>query len=126
MNEIQLADKTPGQAPEKKEESKTEDFEPEADDFETMQFLQLLPKTFVKSTLWFSVAVAFCAMRSATTFIVVMAYMQVVARAVQLIGMILKNRKIAQVAYSISTFIILIMFMAAMADESHKATYEDI
>lgn len=39
--------------------------------------------------------------------------------------MILKNRKIAQVAYSISTFIILIMFMAAMADESHKSTYED-
>jgi hypothetical protein len=45
--------------------------------------------------MWFTVAVALCATRSATDFIVVLAYLQVVARIVQTIGAVLKHRKVA-------------------------------
>ena len=40
--------------------------------------------------------------------------------------MILKNRKVAQVAYTISTIVIVVMLIAAMSDESHAPTYEKV
>ena len=78
----------------------------------------------MRSSLWFAVAVGFCALRAAKDFVVAIAFIQVVARVVQLVGVILRKRRIAQIGYGVSAAIITIMFMFAMADEGAKSTID--
>lgn len=76
----------------------------------------------MRTSLWFAIAVGFCALRAAKDFVVAIAFIQVIGRIVQLVGVILRKRLIAQVGYGISTVLIFIMFMFAMADEGAKST----
>ncbi len=69
------------------------------------------------------IAVAFCAMRSATAFIVTIAYLQVVCRVVQVIGTYLKKRNVARGGYGAATLLTVVMFFGAMIDEGHLPTF---
>ena len=62
---------------------------------------------------------AFCAFRAASAFTVSLAYIHVGIRLIQAVGLMLKKRILAKVAYGVSTIIIVMMFFAAMIDETH-------
>ena len=88
-------------------------------EFESAPFLLLASKYFQKSAVWFVLISAFCAFRAASAFTVSLAYIHVGIRVVQLAALMLKKRVIAKVAYGVSTIIIVMMFFAAMIDETH-------
>ena len=62
---------------------------------------------------------AFCAFRAPSAFTVSLAFIHVGIRLVQVVALMLKKRVIAKVAYGVATIIVVMMFFAAMIDESH-------
>jgi len=77
-------------------------------------------KNFQKSTYWFVIALAFCAMRAANTFTITLAYISVLLRIVQIVGLVLKKRMVCRVCYGANTFITVMLFFAAMVDEGKR------
>ena len=48
--------------------------EEEEDEFYTMHFVPLTVKNYQKSTVWFMLAIALCALRAAKTYVIILAY----------------------------------------------------
>ena len=61
-------------------------------------------------------------MRAAVGFVIIIAYLQILARVLQFIGAVLKKRLLSRIGYGISTVLIVVLFFGAMVDENHKST----
>ena len=85
-------------------------------EFEQWPFILMVSKNFQRSQIWFMLVASLCAFRAASAFTVTIAYLQVGFRLLQLIALKLKKRKLAYIAYGLSTLFIGMMFFAAMAD----------
>ena len=102
---------------EKKEGATTEE--------ETEHWLTMSVNTYHKSTIWFVVAVALCALKGASRFAVVLAYTQVFFRALQLVAMIFQRRRVARFAYGLATIATVGMYAtAALSDMISNMTSE--
>lgn len=80
-------------------------------------------KNYHKMSVWFIVATALCAFRSALPISVAVAYIQVGCRVIQMIGAILKKRTVSRVGYILSTIMITILFFTVMIDMSNIITF---
>ena len=74
-------------------------------------------------SIWFMLVCAFCAFRAASPFTVAVAFLQIVFRGVQCIGLMLKKRLIAKIGYGLATICIIMMFFGAMVDQSHIISF---
>ena len=79
-----------------------------------MPFLMMIPKHYMKSTIWFMVALSICAVRTPNDLTIAVAYIQVLFRLIQMIGAILHKRRVSQIGYILATICIVILFFAAM------------
>ena len=92
---------------------------------ETEHWLTMSVNTYHKSTIWFVVAVALCALKGASRFAVVLAYTQVFFRALQLVAMIFQRRRVARFAYGLATIATVGMYAtAALSDMISNMTSE--
>ena len=78
-----------------------------------------------KSTIWFVVAIALCALKAATSFTVFLAYFQVFFRAIQLLALGFGKRRIARLAYGIATGAIFLMLLSAALNDMVSNVIED-
>ena len=62
-------------------------------------------------------------MRSATTFVIILAYIHLLFRVLQFVGAACKKRILSRVGYGISTAIIALMLLIGMADEGHSRKF---
>jgi hypothetical protein len=65
-------------------------------------------------------------MRAATGFTVFLAYMSLICRVIQIVGIILQNEKISKAAYAISTLFLVIIFFTEMVKESADIIHESV
>ena len=98
----------------------------ELDEFYNLRWLVLSVKNFQKSTVWLDVVTAFCAMRAANTFTVACAWICFIMRIVQLVGVVLRNARVSQAAYLVSTLLITMMFFAEFAKENADIVHESM
>ena len=98
--------------------------EEETNEFYNTNFLVLAVKNYQKSSIWWCLVVALCAMRAATPFTVFLAYMSLVCRIIQVVGIVLQKEKLSKAAYAIATFILVIMFFTEMVKESADIIHE--
>ena len=66
---------------------------------------------------------AFCAFRAPSAFSVVVAYLHVGFRLLQGVALMLKKRPLAKAAYGLCTLMIVMLFFAAMCDQTHVVSY---
>ena len=76
------------------EEGKVDKEGPEVEE-EEAHWLTMSVNTYQKSTIWFVMAIALCALKGATKFAVLLAYTQVFFRAIQLVAMIFSKKTVA-------------------------------
>ena len=87
----------------------------------TDHWLTIVVNSYHKSTVWFVVAIALCALKGATGFAVFLAYTQVVFRGIQMIAMIYQKRKVARFAYGAATAATIGLFLiAAITDVANN------
>ena len=63
-------------------------------------------------------------MRGATRFSVFLAYVSVILRFVQVVGIILQKEQMSQICYGVSTFFIILMFFTDFAKENADIIHE--
>ena len=80
---------------------------------EDQHWLTICVNTYHKSSIWFAVAIALCALKGASGFAVFLAYAQVVFRAIQLVAMIFQKRSVARFAYGAASAAIFGLFWTA-------------
>ena len=85
-------------------------------EFNSAPFFLLASKYFQRSSIWFLLVTGLCALRCASIFTVVLAYIHVLCRVFQTVALMFKKRPFAKAAYGLSTLIIFMMFFAAMVD----------
>jgi hypothetical protein len=98
----------------KKEEKEGDD--DDAD--ETKPLLKLVADKYPMSSVWYMIAIAFCAMRAATSFTVALAYLSIIFRVVQVVGFFQQKMILAYVGYGVSAFFILLMIFASIVNEN--------
>jgi len=77
-------------------------------------FLINAVRNYNKSTIWFTAIIALCVMKAAGKFTIVVAYLCLVCRLAQLIGLIMHQRTITRVSYGLATFLNFILLMCAL------------
>jgi hypothetical protein len=73
--------------------------------------------------VWFFLIAGYSAFRAPGPLTVAMAYIQVACRFVQVIGVALKKRRVAQIGYIAATLFMYIMFIGAMADKQYLISF---
>jgi len=96
----------------------------ELHEFSNLNFLILVAKNYQKSSLWFNVVIALLAMRGASSFSVLLAFVSLVLRLNQAVAVVLQKKQMAQISYGIATFLILLMWFNEFGRESADIVHE--
>ena len=102
------------------------DAQEEMNEFYNTHFLVLAVKNYQKSTIWWCLAISLCAMRAATGFTVFLAYMSLICRILQVVGIVLQNDKVSRGAYAVATFLLVMIFFVEMVKESADIIHESV
>ena len=98
----------------------------ELEEFEHMHFLVYTVKNIPKSFIWSMLLTAFCSLRAANTFTIVCAYIILISRMIQVIGLIIANKLVSDVSYAIIVLFMVMMFFADFASESADIVHESM
>ena len=94
--------------------------------FDKNHFITTAVKGYMRTSLFWCVAVALCAMRAASPEAVFVAYFSLLFRIIQLVALYTQNKKIAKCAYVVSTLSICILFMAAISKDEADIIHESV
>jgi ABC-type multidrug transport system fused ATPase/permease subunit len=89
----------------------------ELDEFSNTNVLILVTRNFQKSTFWFTFVITLLAMRGASGFSILCAYVSVLLRLCQVVSIITQKKRCAHICYSVATFLLVIMWFTAFISE---------
>jgi hypothetical protein len=98
----------------------------EMNEFFNTHFLVLAVKNYQKSSLWWCFVISLCAMRAATGFTVFLAYMSLICRIIQIVGIVLQSEKVSKASYLIATLLLVMIFFTEMVKESADIIHESV
>ena len=81
-------------------------------------------RRYQRASLWFSIAIALCALRGANRFSVILAFLSVIFRIIQVCGIVTQKEGLAKFAYGVATFFIVLLFFIDFANESADQVHE--
>ena len=101
---------------------KKEEGEDEAEDYDEYDdsgkpLANKIANRYPKSSIWYMVALALAAIRAGTMFAVVIAYLYLVFRALQLIGVVTEKKALQYIGFGVCSLFNVMLLMAAMAHE---------
>ena len=100
----------------KKEEGEEAEDVDEYDD-EGRPLASKIANRYPKSSVWYMTALALAAIRAGTMFAVVIAYLYLVFRALQLIGVVTEKKALQYSGFGVCSLFNVMLLMAAMAHE---------
>ena len=87
-------------------------------DDESLPFFSQVVNRFPKAIDWYYMAITFAGMRAATAFGVTLAYLILISRAVQIVGIFVNKPVVAYVGYGITFFFMIMLFFVTMVHEA--------
>ena len=109
----------PKEKPKKPEENEDEHAEDlDGYDNEGAPFFSQVVSRYPKSIIWYFMVLAFIAERASTPFGIVICYLSLISRGVQIVGVFLNKPIISYVGYVLSLLLLIMMFGNAMIYEA--------
>ena len=99
------------------DEDAEEDFD--GYDDEGKPFFTQIVNRYPKKIIWYFMVLAFASARAATPFAITMAYLSLIAHAVQIVGAFVNKPIVGFVGYGISCLMLTILYFIAMAHEKN-------